>query len=225
MKKLAVLIMAAMLICGLAFSVSATYDAFAKVEVTPDVTLIDDDTTQDQGGSGQPIQYVDGYGVGYSSTNDIVYFEGVDFGDNGAKAMTIFFSYGNDDDSKTTLNVYIDDYKSGTPVCSYEIGFTGGWESTKAQEFTADCTIPGGVHTVYIQFTNEKSGSFTYISFAKADAPAVTAAPETEAAVPAETDASAVVTTAAQTADFGIISGVIALAAASLAIIVSKKRR
>lgn len=226
MKKFALLVMTALLVCGLALNVSAKYDAFAKVEVTPDVTLIDDDTTQDQGGSGQPIQFVDGYGVGYSSTNDIVYFEDVDFGTDGAKEMTIFFSYGNDDDSTTTLNVYIDDYKSGSPVCSYEIGFTGGWESIYAQEFKAPAAIPGGVHTVYIQFTNEKSGSFTYISFAKADPPAETAAPETEAAAPAETAApDAAVTTAAQTADIGILSGIIALAAASSVIFVSKRRK
>lgn len=212
MKKFTVLLMITLLVCALAINVSAKYDAFSKIEVTTDVTLIDDDTTQDQGGSGQPIQYVEGYGVGYSSTNDIVYFADVDFGTDGAKEMTIFFSYGNDDDTKTTLNVYIDDYKSGTPICSYEIGFTGGWESTKAQELKAACTVPGGIHTVYVQFTNEKSGSFTYISFAKADPPAETAAPD-------------VVTTAAQTADIGIISGIIALAGASLAIISAKKRK
>ncbi|MDD4772816.1 MAG: carbohydrate-binding protein [Eubacteriales bacterium] len=221
MKKSAVLITVAVLLIALAVNVSAKYDAFAKIEVTPEVTLIDDDTTQDEGGSGQPIQYVEGYGVGYSSTNDIVYFEDVDFGADGAKAMTIFFSYGNDDDSKTALDVYIDDYKSGNPVCSYEIGFTGGWESVNAQEFKADCDIPGGVHTVYVQFTNEKSGSFTYISFDKADPPAETDAPETEAEAEA---AAPVVTTAAQTADTGIITGIIALSGAALAVITKKRK-
>jgi hypothetical protein len=224
MRKLAILLMITMLVCGLAINVSAKYDAFAKIEVTPDVTIIDDATTQDQGGSGQPIQYVEGYGVGYSSTNDIVYFADVDFGTDGAKEMTIFFSYGNDDASTTKINVFIDDYKSGKPVCSYEIGFTGGWESTKAQEFKAPCTIPGGTHTVYVQFANEKSGSFTYVTFAKADAAAVTAAPETAAAAAPTDTAAAAVTTAAQTADIGILSGVIALAGASLVIIALKKR-
>lgn len=225
MKKFTVLLMITLLVCALAINVSAKYDAFSKVEVTPEVTLIDDDTTQDKGGSGQPIQFVDGYGVGYSSLNDIVYFEDVDFGTDGAKEMTIFFSYGNDDGSTTTLNVFIDDYKSGKPVCSYEIGFTGGFESAKAQEYKANVAIPGGTHTVYVQFTNEKSGSFTYINFTKADPPAETAAPETEAAAPAEAAAPDVVTTAAQTADIGIISGIIALAGASLAIISAKKRK
>jgi len=224
-KKFTVLLMINLLVCALAINISAKYDAFSKIEITPEVTLIDDDTTQDQGGSGQPIQYVEGYGVGYSSTNDIVYFADVDFGTDGAKEMTIFFSYGNDDDSKTTLNVYIDDYKSGSPICSYEIGFTGGWESTFAQELKAPCTVPGGTYTVYVQFTNEKSGSFTYISFTKADPPAETAAPEAEAAAPAETSAPVVVITAAQTADIGIISGIIALTGASLAIISAKKRK
>ena len=219
MKKSAVLFTVAVLLIAMAVNVSAKFDAFSKIEVTPEVSLIDDDTTQDEGGSGQPIQYVDNYGVGYSSTNDIVYFEDVDFGADGAKAMNIFFSYGNDDDSTTTLDVYIDDYKSGNPVCSYEIGFTGGWESSNAQEIKADCAIPGGNHTVYIQFTNEKSGSFTYISFDKADPPAETAAPETEAEATAP-----VVTTAAQTADMGIITGIIALSGAAMAIITKKRK-
>lgn len=213
------------LVSALAMNVSAKYDAFAKIEVTPEVTLIDDDTTQDLGGSGQPIQWVDGYGVGYSSKNDIVYFEDVDFGADGAKEMTLFFSYGNDDDSSTTLNVYIDDYKSGNPICSYDIGFTGGWEDDFAQEFKAPCTVPGGVHTVYIQFTNEKSGSFTYISFLKADPVPETDAPETDAAVPVEAEAPAAVVTAAQTADIGIVTALVSLAGVSLAVIAAKKRR
>jgi hypothetical protein len=222
MKKLAVLLMITMLICGLAINVSAKYDAFTKIEVKSDVTVIDDATTQDQGGSGQPIQYVEGYGVGYSSTNDIVAFADVDFGTDGAKEMTIFFGYGNDDASTTKLNVFIDDYKSGKPVCTYDIGFTGGWDIVNAKEFKAPVTIPGGVHTVYVQFANEKSGSFSYITFTKAD-PAATAAPETAAAA-APTD-TAVTTTAAQTADIGIISGAVALAGASLVIIALKKRQ
>lgn len=169
MKKAAIFIMAALIALTAMLTASANYDAFSKIEVTPDVMLIDDDTTQQQGGSGNPIQYVEGYGVGYSSLNDIVYFPDVDFGANGAKQMTIFFSYGRDDDTTTTLDVYIDDYQNSKPVCSFEIGFTGGWESIYAQEFTADCSIPSGTHTVYVQFTNEMSGSFTYITFTEAD--------------------------------------------------------
>jgi Carbohydrate binding module (family 6). len=218
MKKLIAILSVSLLLCAFTLNVLAKYDAFSKIEVTPDVTLIDDDTTQDKGGSGQPIQYVDGYGVGYSSLNDIVYFSDVDFGANGAKQMTIYFSYGNDDDSTTTLNVYIDDYKNSSPVCSYDIGYTGGWESTKAQEFTADCTIPSGVHTVYIQFTNDKSGSFTYIDFTQAE-PAQTAAPETAAV----TETPAI--TAAQTADVSIIVAAVSLAAVSAYIAIVKNKK
>jgi hypothetical protein len=220
MKKTALFLMIALIVCAFSISISAKYDAFAKIEVTPEVKLIDDDTTQDQGGSGQPIQFVEGYGVGYSSTNDIVYFEDVDFGANGAKEMTIFFGYGNNDDSTTKLNVYIDDYKSGSPVCTFDIGFTGGWEIVNAQEFKTACSIPGGSHTVYVQFANEKSGSFSYIAFTEADPPAETAAPVTESDSAAEN-----ITAAAQTADFGIITGIIALAGASAAIISAKKRK
>ncbi len=217
MKKLEVLILSVLLLLSLFVPVSAKYDAFKNIEVTPDVTLIDDDTTQFEGGSGNPIQYVEGYGVGYSSRNDIVYFSDVDFGANGAKQMTIFFSYGNDDESTTTLNVYIDDYKNSDPVCSFEIGFTGGWESTLAQEITADCQIPGGVHTVYIQFTNDKSGSFTWIKFTEAD-PVETAPPEV-------TVQEQPVVTAPQTSGFGIAAVTVAAVSAALGITLSRKRK
>lgn len=217
MKKTLMLVLAVLLVAMLSFSVSAA-SAFEQLQVE-DAVIIDDDTTQSLGGSGNPIQLVDGYGVGYSSLNDAVEFEAVNFGDNGAKAMTIYFSYGNDDDTVTTLDVMIDNPDS-TPVCSFEIGYTGGWESTKAQEFTTDCTITGGEHDVYVRFTNEKSGSFTWISFTEGDPAPVTEA-ETEAAVEAVTET--VTTQAPQTFDVMILASAAVLSAG--AVIVAKKRK
>ncbi|MGI6203006.1 MAG: carbohydrate-binding protein [Eubacteriales bacterium] len=219
MKKAAVIILAALIALTTSLAASAKYDAFSKIEVTPDVHLIDDDTTQEQGGSGNPIQYVEGYGVGYSSLNDIVYFPDVDFGENGAKQMTIFFSYGHDDGSATTLDVYIDDYENSEPVCSFEIGFTGGWESTFAQEITADCNIPGGVHTVYVQFTNDRSGSFTYITFTEAD-PVELPEPETTEDIAEEAPV-----VAAETFDPVVATAAIAAASAALIATLSKKNK
>lgn len=219
MKKAAALILATFLALIIVLSASAKYDAFDKIEVTPDVLLIDDDTTQHQGGSGNPIQYVEGYGVGYSSLNDIVYFPDVDFGPNGAKQMTIFFSYGHNDGSATTLDVFIDDYQNGKPICSYEIGYTGGWEAIYAQEFTADCEVPGGVHTVYVKFTNDRSGSFTYITFTEADPVVV---PE-----PADVVETAEVQTvpAPQTLDPVTVAAVIAASSGALFITLKKKSK
>lgn len=138
--------------------------------VDEDVKLIDDASTNaDGGGSGNPIQFVDGNGVGYSSLNDIVYFENVDFS-KGAGSMTIFFSNGNRSGAHTTLAVYIDDYENSEPVCTFDIKYTGGWDFGYAKPFTVPCEIPAGTHTVYVQYTNTNSGSFARVSFAEAAA-------------------------------------------------------
>ena len=221
MKKLTFVLIALVMTIGLAVNSFAATSAFTKIDVTADTPYIDDDTTQDLGGSGQPIQYVEGYGCGYSSMNDIIYFEDIDFGANGAKSLSMKFGYGKETGETTTLAVMIDDPKSA-PVGTFDIGFTGGWGIDTAGEVSTDVVIPVGVHTVYIQFTNEHSGSVSSIIFTEADP-----APVEETTAPAETaapDAPATTTPAPQTMDLGIITGVIALASASVAI-VSKKRK
>ncbi len=228
MKKSIMILFVCLITAVFSLNSFAATDAFKTIEVTPDTPYIDDDTTQDLGGSGQPIKWVEGYGCGYSSQNDIIYFEDIDFGANGAKSLTMKFGYGKED-AKTTLAVMIDDPKSA-PVGTFEIGFTGGWEIEKAGDVTTDVKIPGGIHTVYIQFTNEHSGSISSIIFAQADAAAETTAAETTAV--ADTTAAAETaapgtpetTTAAQTLDFGIFAGIAALASASL-VIGSKKKK
>ena len=168
MKKLFSILLCALMIASLAIVASGAADGNGYIKcMIEDAELIDDDTTQDQGGSGNPIQIVDGYGCGYSSLNDIVAFHDIDFGDFGASSIQILFSYGHDDDSKTTLDIKLDDPDSAA-IAKFEIGFTGGWTADQAQWFEAACAIPAGIHSVYIQFTNEKSGSFTQVAFKEA---------------------------------------------------------
>ena len=138
-----------------------------------DADYWDDPDTLELGGHGQPIQYVNGYGVGYSSLNDQVIYSKLDFGENGADKFIINFSFGAD--TSAILNVYIDE-KSDKPAATLEIPNTGGWEEVWAQEFEADIDVPGGKHDVIVEFANDQSGSFTYIRFnekAEASAPAV----------------------------------------------------
>jgi hypothetical protein len=162
----------------LVFAISASAaSAFENVVINESTELYDDPETMNLGGNGTTISYMEAYGVGNSSLNDMVIFKGVDFGANGADKMVIFFSYGNNDDTKTKIEVYVDKAE-GTPVATYKIGFTGGWESTLAQEFEAPVSISGGTHDIYVKFANEKSGSFTYVRFNEAPAPAPAA--ETE---------------------------------------------
>ena len=168
MKKLLAILLSALMIGSLSVIANAAADGSGYIKcMIEHAELIDDDTTQDQGGSGNPIQIVDGYGCGYSSKNDIVAFHDIDFGDFGASSIQILFCYGNDDDSKTTLDIKLDDPDSA-PIANFEIGFTGGWTSDQAQWFEAACAIPAGIHSVYVQFTNEKSGSFTQVAFKEA---------------------------------------------------------
>lgn len=169
MKKLLTAILTFGLILIFAISASAT-SAFEKVVITASTELYDDPATLNEGGNGQPIQYMEAYGVGYSSLNDMVIFKGIDFGINGANKMFINFSYGNNDDTTTLIEVYVDKAE-GTPVASYKIGYTGGWESTFAQEFEAAAVVPGGTHDIYVKFANSKSGSFTYVRFNEAPTP------------------------------------------------------
>ena len=141
---------------------AAGESAFEEIWVTADQEFYDDPETLFEGGSGQPIQYVEGYGVGYSSLNDQVIFRDIDFGANGADKMLINFSNGGGDD--TTLAIYIDE-KSGDPDATFTIPNTGGWEAVWAEDFETAIDVKSGVHDVIIEFTNSNSGSFYYIKF------------------------------------------------------------
>lgn len=213
MKKLMAIAMALLIICTLTVNVLGATDAFKTIVVDKNITYIDDATTQDKGGSGNPIQYVEGYGCGYSSLNDIVVFKDLDFGKNGAKACSMKFGYAGS--SETTLSVFIDDYK-GTPAAKLAIKNTGGWDIksvTKNTDF--DIKVPGGVHTIYFQFTNDQSGSISELVFIEGD-PVV----ETTTAAPAATKPAA-----PQTFDIlSVISVAAVTSAASLAVISKKKK-
>lgn len=206
----------AMLVLSASTAIFAT-GAFEQLSVN-DAELID--STVDQGGNNQPIAIVDGYGVGYSMIDDYVVFHDVDFGANGAKAMTIFFSYGNDDGSETTLDILLDK-EDGTLITQYSIGYTGGWESTAAKEFTNDCLIPSGTHDIYVKFTNTMSGSFTWVSFTEAD-PVIVEEPAAEA--PATEEAPAETAAAPQTSDASLVVLSAAAAAAAGAVVLAKKK-
>lgn len=205
MKKLLAILLSALMIGSLSVIANAAADGSGYIKcMIADAELIDDDTTQDQGGSGNPIQIVDGYGCGYSSKNDIVAYNDVDFGANGAQAMDLLFGYGHNDGSVTTLAFMLDDPTSA-PIATADIGFTGGWDIANAGWVRVPMTIPAGVHTLYVQFTNDKSGSISDVVFEEAPAAEV---------VVADT-AAADTTTAPATFDAGVIAAVAAIVSAA----------
>lgn len=225
---------------------SGTYLTLTTVK---DAEVIDDDTTQDLGGSGNPIQIMDAYGCGYSSLGDMVVFNDVDFGANGASSARMHFGYGADDGTVTTLAFYIDN-PDGTPALETEVGFTGGWDITSSGWVDLDLAVPAGIHTIYMEFTNEKSGSLSELTFVEAapapaeEAPAEEAPAEETPAEPAPaeepaaeeapvvTEAPAVETVtapveevqeAAQTFDFGVLAAVAAIVSAAGYALAKKK--
>ena len=201
MKKIAMLVLFAVLVSLCTLGVSAA-SAFENVMITDKTKLVDDAANNSKGGSGKPIAYMETHGVGYSSLGDQVVFEGVDFGKNGAKEMTIFFSYGGE--KETTIAAHLDS-KDAKPFATFTITNTGGWDKTKAKEFTTKVQVPGGIHDVFVEFTNEESGSFSYIRFAEADAPVAS-------------------TSAPQTADMGVIASLTAIVTSAAGFVALKKR-
>lgn len=199
MKKLLSLICAGLLAVSAAISVCASGEsAFSNVMITADTKIVD------VGGTSNPIAYMEAYGVGYSSKGDQVIFEDVDFGNNGANKMYINFSYGNESNS-TNIAVFIDK-RGDTPAATFNIGYTGGWESKFAKEFTAEINVPAGKHDIIVEFLDE-TGSFNYVRFDEAPA------------APAEVDS------AAQTSDASVAVAALRLASLAGALIVSKKIR
>lgn len=168
MKKIIVsIILTVSLLALLIPAVSAeNIDAFSTITLDGQTEKYINADTDTSGGGGNPIAYVEGFGCGYSSIDDIVWFENVDFGNTGAESMNILFSYGKDVGETTDIAVYMDDYTDDAFLCgTLQVGFTGGWTINEAQNFTFPCKIDRGVHNIYIKFTTANSGSFSQLSF------------------------------------------------------------
>ena len=165
MKKFFAILMATALTATMAVAANAATEVLADVPaydvILPieDAEIIDDDTTQDQGGNNTFISIVDGYGCGNSSLNDKVIWD-VDLAVE-ANSVSLLFGYGKDDGSVTTIDVDVD----GTVVATMEVPFTGGWDIFNAQWVTVPVTIPAGAHEVGFTFTSGNSGSFSQVAF------------------------------------------------------------
>lgn len=201
MKKSLLVLMSLVLMLSLALSVSAKGEnAFENVMITADTKIVD------VPGTDNPIAYMEAYGVGYSSKGDQVWFENLDFGENGADKITINFSYGADG-SSTNIAFFVDS-TDGEPAAKLNIGYTGGWESTYAKEFTTDIEVPAGKHTIIVEFLDE-TGSFNYIRCNEAPAKAA----------PADDTASA------STADPMILTVVLAASSLAGAVVMGKRSK
>lgn len=145
---------------------------FVEMKVLDSTTqVVDQINTKDKGGSGHSIAKMDGNGVGYSSLDDMIIFPNCNFGNTGAKEISIDFAYGNNDGSHATLGIFIDN-PYGTPVATIEAGFTGGWGLDNTNTFTAEidpANVGAGSHTVFVRFMTEMSGSFNVVKLVPGD--------------------------------------------------------
>ena len=206
MKKIAVALLTLVLLCTL---VAPTFAAVTKNAFENVVLNANPDefgyiaNTEGRDRHGNTIQFVEGNGCGWSAEGDMVQFKNIDFGKNGAKEMTISFSY--DGEATSTLAAYLDNPK-GQPFATFATTSTGGWDIAHAKEFTTAVKVPGGVHDVYVKFTNAESGSFSYIRFAESATPIAGTG-----AAPA-------------TADMGVIASLAAIMTSAAGFVALKKR-
>ena len=141
-------------------------DAFTNIVLNDNPSEFGYITNDSENRNGKNISYMEAYGCGNGAMGDAVQFKNIDFGDWGAKSMVISFAYGGE--RTTTIDIKLDSLDS-EPIATYAITNTGGWDKTKAKEFTTNVDIPGGIHDVFVQFTNEESGAFSYIRFGKSE--------------------------------------------------------
>lgn len=214
MKKILVALLTLVLLCTLVAPTFAAEpkNAFENVVMNSNYDefgYITNESGRDR--YGKTISFIPAYGCGNGAMGDAVQFKNIDFGKNGAKEMVLSFSYNGDKTSTVAVKL---DSLDAAPIATYAITKTGGWEKTFAKEFTTAVKIPGGIHDVFVQFTNEESGSFSYIRFVEADAPVAGTT----------TTAPAAGTSAPATADMGVIASVAAIATAAAGFVALKKR-
>ena len=196
MKKVSFSIMAVLLIALMAFNVCAATNAFEKITVSPDYPKVIDNT------EGREAGFVENFGIGNTDPGDVAEFTDLDFGKNGAKSATIGFAFGNEG-SSSLIEMYVDSLDS-KPAATFDCGYTGGWDTASIQDFTADVSIPAGVHTIYFKWTNA-TGSLHNVVFTQADAAVTTP-------------------TAPQAADMGLTVSLVGIALAGTAVYCLKKR-
>ena len=148
--------------------VAFSSETYLSLTVVNDAAVIDEPSTNDVGGSGNPIQIMEAYGCGYSSKGDIVVFEDVDFGANGASTAVMRFGYGNDNGTVSELEFYIDD-PEGTPALKQDVGFTGGWDIATSGYVPVELAVPAGIHSIYVKFVGDASGSISELHFVEAE--------------------------------------------------------
>ena len=143
--------------------------------------------------------------------------------------MTIGFGYGGTETEPETslLKIYVDDYNA-PEAAEIRCTNTGGYDEANQKDFTFDCSVPSGVHTVYVKWAEAATGSLYSVLFTQA--PAAAAAPvdtaaATDAAATAPADNTAAVTAPAAPSTGDNILAVFAVAALAAGMVVVFRRK
>jgi len=166
--------------------------------------------------------------AGGAYKNDVIRIENVDFGVNGASAVTLNVSNG-DDSTQPTLGVFV----GGVRVATIIGEFTGSWDdgADRTAAITADVT---GIQTVEVQFMMEgddmSSGTVFSVLFAeKPPAPTEPEAAPIEEEPQAQEDIPAVIPDSAPAPytndNFGFLVFAISFAGVAAALAVKRKAK
>lgn len=135
---------------------AAQIDPFGKIAMSADTELFD--STDDQGLNGQPVQYVEEFGVGYSYAGDCVILRDLDFSGREAKAISVLMANG--DNETLNLSVHLNDMDSKS-IAVINVSPTGGYTREKAKMFCADFDFPiEETATVYIKWLDRTGNMF-----------------------------------------------------------------
>ena len=115
-----------------------------------------------------------------------------------ARASVRRFGYGNDNGTFSELEFYIDD-PEGTAAVKQNVGFTGGWDIASSGYVPVELAVPAGIHSIYVKFVGDASGSISELHFVEAEpAPVVEeVVAADDATAPATFDAAVIAAVAA----------------------------
>ncbi|TDV46209.1 carbohydrate-binding protein [Actinophytocola oryzae] len=100
--------------------------------------------------------------VGWAANGDWLQFNNIDFGSSAARQFTARVASGAGSGISGLVEVRLDS-RSNSPIGSFSVGNTGGWESWRS--IPANISGVTGTHTVYVTFTSGQSADFVNIDW------------------------------------------------------------
>jgi beta-glucanase (GH16 family) len=125
---------------------------------------IEAESYQSQGGTqvGSASSAANGQYVGWLANGDWLQFNNVEFGSSAATQFTARVASGAGGGVSGLVEVRLDS-RSNSPIGSFAVGNTGGWESWRS--IPANISGVTGTHTVYVTFTSGQGADFVNIDW------------------------------------------------------------